>query len=153
MGFLGGSVVKNPPANQRRRWRRRWFHPSVAKIPWRRAQQPTPVFLPGESHGQRAWRATVHGFAEWEHDWATEHVQYTSIADGRLRLWNCFSCPSNSPSGFTNKLDADSFLAAGMWRVVSQITFEGLKKTFIDCPMDCSRPPPPPTHTPHPGVS
>ena len=22
--------------------------------PWRRAQQPTPVFLPGESHGQRS---------------------------------------------------------------------------------------------------
>ena len=25
----------------------------VRKIPWRRAWQPTPVFLPGESHGQR----------------------------------------------------------------------------------------------------
>ena len=24
------------------------------KIPWRRAQQPTPVFLPGESHGQKS---------------------------------------------------------------------------------------------------
>ena len=27
-----------------------WFR----KIPWRRAQQPTAVFLPGESHGQRS---------------------------------------------------------------------------------------------------
>ena len=26
----------------------------VGKIPWRRAWQPTPVFLPGESHGQRS---------------------------------------------------------------------------------------------------
>ena len=26
-------------------------------IPWRRAWQPTHVFLPGESHGQRAWKA------------------------------------------------------------------------------------------------
>jgi len=26
----------------------------VGKIPWRRAQGPTPVFLPGESHGQRS---------------------------------------------------------------------------------------------------
>ena len=24
------------------------------KIPWRREWQPTPVFLPGESHGQRS---------------------------------------------------------------------------------------------------
>ena len=28
------------------------FDPWVGKIPWRRARQPTPVFLPGESHGQ-----------------------------------------------------------------------------------------------------
>ena len=26
----------------------------IRKIPWRRAWQPTPVFLPGESHGQRS---------------------------------------------------------------------------------------------------
>ena len=26
----------------------------VGKIPWRRAWQPTPVFLPGESHEQRS---------------------------------------------------------------------------------------------------
>ena len=30
------------------------FDPWVGKIPWRRAGQPTPVFLPGESHGQRS---------------------------------------------------------------------------------------------------
>ena len=35
------------------------FGPWVGRIPWRRAWQPTPVFLPGESHGQRAWWATV----------------------------------------------------------------------------------------------
>ena len=30
------------------------FDPWVRKIPWRRAWQSTPVFLPGESHGQRS---------------------------------------------------------------------------------------------------
>ena len=30
------------------------FGPWVGKIPWRRAWQPNPVFLPGESHGQRS---------------------------------------------------------------------------------------------------
>ena len=34
--------------------RRPMFSPWVGKIPWRRAWQPTPVFLPGESHGQRS---------------------------------------------------------------------------------------------------
>ena len=28
--------------------------PGSGKIPWRRKWQPTPVFLPGESHGQRS---------------------------------------------------------------------------------------------------
>jgi len=28
--------------------------PWVGKIPWKRAWQPTPIFLPGESHGQRS---------------------------------------------------------------------------------------------------
>ena len=29
------------------------FDPWVGKIPWRRQWHPTPVFLPGESHGRR----------------------------------------------------------------------------------------------------
>ena len=33
-------------------------------IPWRRAWQPTPVFLPGDSPWTRAWRATVHEVAK-----------------------------------------------------------------------------------------
>ena len=37
------------------------FNPCVRKIPWRRALQPTPVFLPGEFHGQRSLSGyTVH---------------------------------------------------------------------------------------------
>ena len=38
---------------------------TVRKIPCRRARQPTPVLLPGESHGQRslAGYATVYGIA------------------------------------------------------------------------------------------
>ena len=35
-------------------YKRSKFDPCVAKIPWRREQLPTPVFLPGESHGQRS---------------------------------------------------------------------------------------------------
>ena len=37
------------------------FDPWVGKIPWRRKWQPTPVFLPGESHG---WRSLV-GYSPW----------------------------------------------------------------------------------------
>ena len=40
------------------------FYPWVGKIPWRRAWQPTPVFLPGNPMDREAWRATVHGVTE-----------------------------------------------------------------------------------------
>ena len=36
------------------RCQRYGFNSWVGKIPWRRAWQPAPVFLPGESHGQRS---------------------------------------------------------------------------------------------------
>ena len=39
---------------QCRRCRRPTFDPWVRKIPWRRKWQPTPVFLPKKSHGQRS---------------------------------------------------------------------------------------------------
>ena len=45
------------------------FNPWVGKIPWRRKWPPTPVFLPGESHGQRS----LEGYSPWGrrvgHDW------------------------------------------------------------------------------------
>ena len=49
MGFPGSSAVKNLPECMRHE-----FDPWVRKIPWRRRWLPTPVFLPGESHGQRS---------------------------------------------------------------------------------------------------
>ena len=53
MGFPGDTSGKEPTC-QCRRCKRTEFHPWVGKIPWRRAWQPTPVFLTGESHGQRS---------------------------------------------------------------------------------------------------
>ena len=50
-GFPSGSVVKTLPATQE--MQADVLHPPVRKIPWRRTWQPTPVFLPGESHGQK----------------------------------------------------------------------------------------------------
>ena len=54
--FPGGSVGKR--VLQRRR---PGFDPRVGKIPCRSAWQPTPVFLPGESHGQRS----LVGYSPW----------------------------------------------------------------------------------------
>ena len=49
-------LVKNLPAVQETRVQFR-----VGKIPWKRKWQPTPVCLPGESHGQRS----LEGYGPW----------------------------------------------------------------------------------------
>ena len=51
--FPGGASDKELKC-QCRRQKRHGFNPWVGKIPWRRKWQPTPVSLPGESHGQRS---------------------------------------------------------------------------------------------------
>ena len=37
--------------------------PGTGRFPWRREQQPTPVFLPGKSYGQRS----LVGYSPWGH--------------------------------------------------------------------------------------
>ena len=61
LGFPGGSVVKNLPANAGDL--RCGFDLWVRKIPWRRTWQPTPVFLPGECYGLRS----LAGYNPWDH--------------------------------------------------------------------------------------
>ena len=53
-------VVKNQPANAGEA-RDIGSIPVSARDPWRRKWQPTPVFLPGESHGQRS----LAGYSPW----------------------------------------------------------------------------------------
>ena len=60
VGFPGGTSGKEP-ACQCRRPKRLRFNPWVRKIPWRRAQQPIPVFLLGEFH---RWRSLA-GYSPW----------------------------------------------------------------------------------------
>ena len=50
-GFTGGASG-NEPACQCRRRKRGGFHSQIRRVPWRRAWQPTPVFLPVEFHGR-----------------------------------------------------------------------------------------------------
>ena len=59
LGFPGGSSGKESACHC---WRC-GLDPWVGKIPWRRKWQPTPVFLPGEFHGQRS----LAGYSPWGH--------------------------------------------------------------------------------------
>ena len=68
LGFTGGSAVKNPPAMQET-----WVQSLGQQSLWRRKWQPTPVFLPGESHGQRS----LMGCGPWGHDFSWTWLKHS----------------------------------------------------------------------------
>ena len=83
--FPSGASGKEP--NQCRRCKRRSFHPWLGKIPWRRKWQPIPVFLSGESQGQRNLAGySLAGYSPWGHkeckateQLKTQHMYYVEM--------------------------------------------------------------------------
>ena len=73
MGFSGGSDGKESALNVRER---PGFYPWVWKIPWRRGQQATPVFLPEQSHGQRS----LVGYSLWDPKKSEPFSKHSTLA-------------------------------------------------------------------------
>ena len=76
----GGSVVKNLPVNAGD-MEDIDSDPWVGNIPWRRKWQPTPIFLPGKSQGQRS----LVGYSPWGlqrviYNLVTEQQQATKLS-------------------------------------------------------------------------
>ena len=94
------------------------FDPWVGKILWRRKWQPTPVFLPGESHGRRSLVGySPRGRKESD---TTERLHFTS-----LHLFTYFE---NSNSSINN-------------RYTVPVCAKSLQSCTALCdPMDCSPP-------------
>ena len=71
IGFLTHQDLQMPVQETKRQG----FDPCIGNLPWRRAWQPSPVFLPGESHGERS----LVGYSPWgrkelDRTEATKHV-------------------------------------------------------------------------------
>ena len=82
--FPSGSVVKNLTAVQKIQvWS--W----IRKIPWKRKWQPTSVFLPGKSHGQRSLAGySPRGHGRAGHYLATEQQQWWVLPDSYADLYH-----------------------------------------------------------------
>ena len=85
-GSLADSLVKNMPGNAGDMS----SFPEPGKTPWRRAWQPTPGFLPGESHGQRS----LADYGLWGHTKSdtsegSEHTQANVCLCRRINLGFC----------------------------------------------------------------
>ena len=112
-GFPGGTSGKES-ACQCRRHKRCKCDPWVRKIPWRRTWRPNPVFLPGESHGQRSLVGyNPYGCTESDMTEATQHAckHVLFLEKGRLHTLcdqfrmclclesgRCFSCSASVPA-------------------------------------------------------
>ena len=108
-------AVKTPTC-QRRKRERLGFDPWVGKIPWRRAWQPTPVFLPGKSPGQRS----LAGYSLWGHrnvrknlrskqqckiyfvivHWSFSKI--SSVVQSCLTLWDTMDCSTQGILSISN---------------------------------------------------
>ena len=84
VGFPGGASGREP-AHPCRRHKRRRFSPSFGKILWRKKWQATPVFLPGESHGQRSLvGSSPWGLKESDMTEVTQHARTGVDLEGQL---------------------------------------------------------------------
>ena len=85
----GGSEVKASASNVGDLGSIPGLDPWVGKIPWRRKWQPTPVFLPGESHGRRS----QVGYSPWgckESDMTERlHFHFLLLSEPPGKPW-CF---------------------------------------------------------------
>ena len=96
LNFPSG-VSGKQPVRQCRRCRRHWSNPCIEKMPWRRAWQLTPVFLPGESHGQRSLACYgPYGPKELDTTEATQHSRIHILqilsAEAHSILWLWLYC-------------------------------------------------------------
>ena len=73
--YSWASLVAQTVKNLLAMWKTWIEHPWVGRIPWKRAWQPTPVFLPGESPWtEEPGRIQFHGGHIVGHNWATKHI-------------------------------------------------------------------------------
>ena len=77
LGFPGSSDGKESICNAGRPG----FDPCVGKIPWRRERLTTPVFWPGEFHGQRS----LAGYSPWGHEESDMTERLSHKTESRAR--------------------------------------------------------------------
>ena len=77
MGFPGSSAGKEFACNAE----------DPGLIPWRRKWLPTPVFLPGASHGQRS----LAGYSQWGHK-ESNRTERLNRTEHQKIIFECFVC-------------------------------------------------------------
>ena len=98
-------MVKNLPACAGDKRERQAPPLPGRKLPWRRAWQPTPVLLPGESHGQRS----LVGHSPWGH---TELNMTEATLHTGTQLLGTEQPFTNVSFGFSCTLERDMIISS-----------------------------------------
>ena len=120
-GFSSGTSGKEPSC-QCRRHKRPMFDPWVKKIPWRKAWQPTPVFLPGESHRHRSLVGhSPYGHKESDMTEANQHAHMHFLVQLIFDLRNLKLSPKELWCS-KNLINSKTFIKCFfMWLLLYQI--------------------------------
>ena len=103
-------TLKNPPAMQEV-----WVPSCVWKTPRRRKWQPTPLFLPGESHGQRSLvGCQLWGLTESDTTEATAAAAAATLLNQKHVDWTSF--PQSAFPG-----PSDHFISAWGIKVINLV--------------------------------
>ena len=131
LGFPGCASDKEPPCQCRRHKRCR-FDSWVRKIPWSGKWQPTPVFLPGKSHGQRS----LVGYSPWSSK-ETQLKQLSMLSKDLMSsvLW---TLKASLPPPITHNV----IFKLSYWPVVQKEIFSKGRgrPLFLQMPMSFSSP-------------
>ena len=87
----------------------------VRKIPWRRAWQSTPVFLPRESHGQRS----LVGYSPWGHR-LSDTTEWLTLTYPMAYFWLCLPPKPSRRSEDRDKNQCKWFLCSWNYRPSGQ---------------------------------
>ena len=95
------------------------------KIPWRRAWQPTPVFLPGESH----WQRSLAGYSPWGHkSWTQLSDNHQTTKDPQNENFVCqATCILSHPGSLYFKSDPPKYILK-TWQESVQPFYSGVHK-------------------------
>ena len=137
LGFPSGSPVKNTTARQE--LQEMQVHLWVGTIPWRRAWQPTPVFLPGESYGQEEpGRLQSKGSQRVRNDWSKSACMHGIFLYFFSQLQVNLQLPQNGGSVVKNLPDnaGDLGLIPGCIRSPGEGTGNPLQYSCLGSPKD-----------------
>ena len=98
-------LLSSSSSSQCRRCKRRAFDPWVRKSPWRKAWQPAPVCLPGESHGQRSLAGSENQTGLKQLSWQPRLLRRLPRQGSRTALSPDPHPPPLPPSDFGDRKD------------------------------------------------